>query len=488
MQAHTAPARRHSGACALAAALLVLLASGAAAQRPSDGLSGVRPSVVGGSEAPVGRFPYQLLLEIVGYENGSPAYTITCGASLLRADVALTAAHCVRAFPDYYGITDQEFYLHAGAHGDPLAAGAEGTRYGPTPAFASHSEYGTDDNANDVALVYLDRCVALGPRVQLATLATKQELESATRAGSVFVASGWGKTSQEFADPGGSYPLPQLQYGLVRPVRHGACAGQLRDLGLERPLPKAAVCAYGLPAVAGGPGFPPMQDTCQGDSGGPLAFSVDPSGRENPIAAGPAGDRIVGITSFGLGCGELNAPGVYASVPALSGWIKRQLQTRKSPCGEPAAAASCAREGGTRGYAAAPQFAVKVDRRAAYAQCCAECAARAEAGGEGCAAFAVTLDAAAGARRRLAAGGGAPVALGDASLAAGRPRRAKGGPIPVAGAARIEPPLAAPCETCDADCNIYTRGVPERACRGAAKESFDMCGLDSLGSGRIVFG
>lgn len=52
-------------------------------------------------------------------------------------------------------------------------------------------------------------------------------------------------------------------------------------------------------------------DSCQGDSGGPLV----------------SGSTLVGITSWGEGCALPNFPGVYARVPALSDWIKLNMQS-----------------------------------------------------------------------------------------------------------------------------------------------------------------
>lgn len=56
------------------------------------------------------------------------------------------------------------------------------------------------------------------------------------------------------------------------------------------------------------------KDTCLGDSGGPL--TVEEEGRH----------VLVGITSFGEGCGFAGSPGVYARVTAFLTWIINNTQ------------------------------------------------------------------------------------------------------------------------------------------------------------------
>ena len=64
----------------------------------------------------------------------------------------------------------------------------------------------------------------------------------------------------------------------------------------------AMVCA-GLPG--GG------RDACQGDSGGPLVVTRE------------GGPELVGVASWGVGCGEAEHPGVYSRVSKVLEWIQK---------------------------------------------------------------------------------------------------------------------------------------------------------------------
>lgn len=64
-----------------------------------------------------------------------------------------------------------------------------------------------------------------------------------------------------------------------------------------------------------------QRDSCQGDSGGPMQIFADPN---SGIAT------VVGIVSFGVGCGSSTIPGIYTRVAYYLDWIEEKVWPNRS--------------------------------------------------------------------------------------------------------------------------------------------------------------
>merc|ERR1711971_458220 len=78
-----------------------------------------------------------------------------------------------------------------------------------------------------------------------------------------------------------------------------------------QPIPALPLAAQrGQGRIVGG------KDSCQGDSGGPFFSNESPETRE-----------LLGVVSWGIGCGRAGYPGVYTEVSYFVEWITETMAT-----------------------------------------------------------------------------------------------------------------------------------------------------------------
>ncbi|XP_070712120.1 enteropeptidase [Pempheris klunzingeri] len=235
--------------------------------------------VVGGVNAMKGAWPWMVSVQWRGRH--------VCGASLIGRDWLLTAAHCVYGkdvLPSWSAVLG----LHSQSDVNSLDVQTR-----QVDRIVINRQYNRQTKQADVAMMHLQQPIGFTQFIQPVCL--PPEGQDVTAGRKCFIA-GWGRDAED-----GSLP-DVLQEARVPLVLQDLCQLQLP----EYTITSSMLCA-GYPE--GG------ADACKGDSGGPLMCLDDGHW------------TLIGVTSFGIGCGRPERPGVYARVSAFTSWI---AQTRRS--------------------------------------------------------------------------------------------------------------------------------------------------------------
>ncbi|NXE99029.1 ACRO protein, partial [Menura novaehollandiae] len=158
-----------------------------------------------------------------------------------------------------------------------------------------HEYYNKSDKSNDIALLELNKPVECNPYIQLGCLA--DPILGVSELQNCWVA-GWGSTAARAQNSS-----DVLQEAKVQLIDLQLCnssrwyAGEIHTHNVCAGYPQGTI------------------DTCQGDSGGPLMCQDNHADFF----------WIIGITSWGRGCGRAKRPGVYTSTQSFYDWILFQL-------------------------------------------------------------------------------------------------------------------------------------------------------------------
>ncbi|RXJ71797.1 formyltetrahydrofolate deformylase [Veronia nyctiphanis] len=274
---------QHKQFSILILAAVILAFTHVAQALPAEGGA---PRIVGGVDADRNAWPFITAL----VPKGADATRQFCGGSLIASQYVLTAAHCVET------ATPESIDVIVNIH-DLRNEGSEGQR-SAVAAIYPHEEYNAYTSSNDVAILKLSQPIdaSKGTPVALASQSDIVSLEPGSNATTI----GWGNTVAQ-PDPDDGYNFPNIlrQVG-VEYVSRTTCQN---IGGGYSSITENAICAG---FAEGG------KDACQGDSGGPLI--INDNGKI----------KLIGVVSWGDGCAQPNAYGVYANVghfSGASGWI-----------------------------------------------------------------------------------------------------------------------------------------------------------------------
>lgn len=267
--------RTMTRALALAAATAVIpLASPASAVADSI--------VIGGQPAHVEDSPWVVALSSRDRFGGTRAGQF-CGAVVVGPKKALTAAHCLSR--EALGVDVGQVRDLRIISGRDALNGTDGKEIAVSGTWVNPG-FDAGTNTGDVAVLTLAEALPAQSVISMAGAG-----DSAYDAGTAAVVYGWGDTTGN-----GDYASSLRSAGVT----------VLPDSSCEQAYPGGASGTYDASAMlcAGEPqgGY----DACQGDSGGPL------------VAQG----KLVGLVSWGNGCGQAGSPGVYTRISAAIEWME----------------------------------------------------------------------------------------------------------------------------------------------------------------------
>ncbi|XP_076594243.1 trypsin-2-like [Chaetodon auriga] len=215
--------------------------------------------IVGGYQCQAHSQPWQVSLNI-GYHF--------CGGSLINDQWIISAAHCWQRFIAILG--DNHIWVNEFTE-----------QYMPVDAIYWHESYDYQTLDYDIMMLKMAHPATFNQYVQPVALP-----KACPTPGEMCTVSGWGNI---YTDEGEVHLLQCVEVPILSDADcEGSYPGRVTD---------RMVCAGYL---EGG------MDACQGDSGGPLVCNGE----------------LQGIVSWGDGCAQPNAPGVYTKVCSLMPWIE----------------------------------------------------------------------------------------------------------------------------------------------------------------------
>jgi trypsin len=241
--------------------------------------------IVGGVATEENEYPWQIGLVS---SRGSTPY---CGGSIISKKEILTAAHCTQ------GTSAGNIYILVGEHD---VSKADGERKMRVCSKAEHPSYNSRTVDYDYAVLTLCDEISWATDAQPVCLPSVSGQAAGFNENKASIVSGWGTLRS-----GGSQP-DILQEVTVTSMSNSQCtSGTAYSSG--------DITARMMCASASG------KDSCQGDSGGPLTTK--------------SGNNYyqTGVVSWGFGCAQANAPGVYARVTNQLDWIKGKMTSATCP-------------------------------------------------------------------------------------------------------------------------------------------------------------
>ncbi|XP_040330690.1 vitamin K-dependent protein C isoform X6 [Herpailurus yagouaroundi] len=243
----------------------------------------IDPRLVNGKLSGWGESPWQVILL-------DSKKKLACGAVLIHTSWVLTAAHCME--------DSKKLMVRLGEY--DLRRREKWELDLDIKEVLMHPNYSRSTSDNDIALLRLAQPAILSQTIVPICLPDSGLAErELTQAGQETVVTGWGHRSE--AKRNRTFILNFIK---VPVVPQNECINAMHNMISENML-----CA----GILGD-----SQDACEGDSGGPM------------VASFRGTSFLVGLVSWGEGCGRLHNYGVYTKVSRYLDWIHSHIRAEEA--------------------------------------------------------------------------------------------------------------------------------------------------------------
>nr|XP_060480830.1 vitamin K-dependent protein C isoform X2 [Panthera onca] len=243
----------------------------------------IDPRLVNGKLSGWGESPWQVILL-------DSKKKLACGAVLIHTSWVLTAAHCME--------DSKKLMVRLGEY--DLRRREKWEMDLDIKEVLMHPNYSKSTSDNDIALLRLAQPAILSQTIVPICLPDSGLAErELTQAGQETVVTGWGHRSETKRNR-----TFVLNFIKVPVVPQNECIKAMHNMISENML-----CA----GILGD-----SQDACEGDSGGPM------------VASFRGTSFLVGLVSWGEGCGRLHNYGVYTKVSRYLDWIHNHIRAEEA--------------------------------------------------------------------------------------------------------------------------------------------------------------
>ncbi|XP_034864147.1 vitamin K-dependent protein C isoform X5 [Mirounga leonina] len=252
-------------------------------KRDTNQTDQVDPRLVNGKETKWGESPWQVILL-------DSKKKLACGAVLIHTSWVLTAAHCME--------DSKKLTVRLGEY--DLRRWEKWEMDVDIKEILVHPNYSKSTTDNDIALLRLAQPAILSQTIVPICLPDSGLAErELTQVGQETVVTGWGYRSETKRNR-----TFVLNFINIPVAPHNECIQAMHNMISENML-----CA----GILGD-----SRDACEGDSGGPMVVSFRGTW------------FLVGLVSWGEGCGRLHNYGIYTKVSRYLDWIHGHIRAEEA--------------------------------------------------------------------------------------------------------------------------------------------------------------